>query len=559
MKFQSLFITLLAAMLVSATAHPDSVSAERADVYVYVDGDGLDVDPGAYSENGRTMVPMRAIFEALHAQVQWDAPTKTVIGKTADKTVELQLDSKTATVNGKSVTLDAPAQQVDGRVMVPLRFVSESLGYQVYFNDKGGYFGDRSQVNIFTNPQVTLTYRDFDMNLNADDYGYSYYFTPSVRYLFTDGSRIHILHADQPGGTRPRSLSPDGPAGVTIYHFDTQLNPLGKTDITGELPVFGGFHQSEDGFYYIAYGKHNLQELEGQVVYSIVKYDAEWKKVGQADIRDVYTAIPYDGSNVTMESRDGKLVVHSARTRYTSEDGKRHQSNITFQIRTSDMEVLDKGGHWPKNHVSHSFATYVRFDGSRIVYADHGDAYPRSIVLQTEDYGGMTNERDIITFPGEIGENHTGAMLGGLEVSDTHYLLVGSSIVPKLSYVAGYSANLFVAALPKQGVAQGEVKLNWLTDLKGASSTSMNPTVDESHLVPLSGGRYAVIWSQTGDDAIGTYYAIVDGTGATVKAPVRLGGVPAPGNVEPLVLGDQLIWYGLDGSKTAFYTIDLSK
>lgn len=241
------------------------------------------------------------------------------------------------------------------------------------------------------------------------------------------------------------------------------------------------------------------------------------------------------------------------------EDGNRHQSNITFQIRTSDMEVLDKGGQWPKNHVSHSFATYVRFDGSRIVYADHGDAYPRSIVLQTEDNGGMTNERDIITFPGEIGENHTGAMLGGLEVSDTHYLLVGSSIVPKLSYVAGYSANLFVAALPKQGVVQGEVKLNWLTDLKGASSTKLNPTVDESHLVRLSDGRYAVIWSQSGDDARGTYYAIVDGTGATVKAPEKLGGIPAPGNIAPLVHGDQLIWYGLDGSKTAFYTIDLSE
>lgn len=541
---------LLAALLVLPVWQGSADAASRTPVAVYVDGVELNAAPGAYSENGRTMVPMRAIFEALHAEVTWDDKTKTVIGRTADRTVQLKLDAKSATVNGKQVPLDAPARSVDGRVMVPLRFVSESLGYPVAFNDKSGLYKNEPKVVIVTNPAVSIQYGDLIDGATANDYYYGNYFSPATRYMFTEGERIHILKSS-------------GNAGIKVYHYDLQLKLIGTTEIDNELPKFGGFHPSDDGYYYIIFGQSNREEDPDKVVYRIVKYDRNWNKAGQADIRDVYTSEPFDASNVTMDSRDGLLVVHSARTRYVSDDGLRHQSNITFKIRTSDMQVLDKGGQWPRNHVSHSFAAYVRFDGSRIVYADHGDAYPRSIVLQTDDNGRITSERDIITFPGKIGDNFTGAHLGGLEVSDTHYLLAGSSIYPKLEYLSGNSKNVFVAAVPKADVRSGPIELNWLTDFKdftGDEHYDMRPTVREVHLVPLDGQRYVVLWHQIGGgDSSGTYFAIVDGAGKTVKPPAKLAGVPAPGHVDPLVIGNKLLWFDRDGGKTIFYSIDLSK
>lgn len=68
----------------------------------------------AFIENGRTFVPMRAIFEALGATVDWDGNTRTVTGN----------------LNGKIVTLTNP-KIVNGRTMVPLRYISESLGSRV--------------------------------------------------------------------------------------------------------------------------------------------------------------------------------------------------------------------------------------------------------------------------------------------------------------------------------------------------------------------------------------------------------------------------------------------
>jgi hypothetical protein len=82
----------------------------------------FDVSPRI--ENGRTMVPLRAIFEALGAQIQWDETSKTVTAVKDSTTVKLTIDQKTAYNNCSPVALDVPGEIVDGRTLVPLRFVS---------------------------------------------------------------------------------------------------------------------------------------------------------------------------------------------------------------------------------------------------------------------------------------------------------------------------------------------------------------------------------------------------------------------------------------------------
>ncbi|MBC9785361.1 copper amine oxidase N-terminal domain-containing protein [Heliobacterium chlorum] len=92
--------------------------------------------------NGRVMVPMRKIFEALGANVGWDGPTQTVTGIKEGKIVVLRINATKAFVNDQLVSVDPPAQLHNGRTYVPLRFVSESLGANV------GWDGVNQKVTI---------------------------------------------------------------------------------------------------------------------------------------------------------------------------------------------------------------------------------------------------------------------------------------------------------------------------------------------------------------------------------------------------------------------------
>lgn len=78
--------------------------------------------------DGRTLVPLRAIFEWLGASVVYDPSTRSIAAKRDPHTVRLQMGYSAAVVNGASVTLDVPPMETGGRTYVPLRFVTEALG-----------------------------------------------------------------------------------------------------------------------------------------------------------------------------------------------------------------------------------------------------------------------------------------------------------------------------------------------------------------------------------------------------------------------------------------------
>jgi len=106
--------------------------ANSYDIRATVDGDLVnfpDVQP--MMSNGRVLVPVRGVFEHMNANVDWDADTQTVSAQRGNDNIRLQINSHNATVNGRDVNLDSPATFYRGRTMVPLRFLSESLGAQV--------------------------------------------------------------------------------------------------------------------------------------------------------------------------------------------------------------------------------------------------------------------------------------------------------------------------------------------------------------------------------------------------------------------------------------------
>lgn len=105
-------------------------------VYVRVNGRLLTFDQKPIIENGRTLVPFRAIFEALGADVSWNNDTQQVTAKRGDSHISLIIGDKNMLVNyNQIVQLDVPPKILNGRTMVPLRAVSEAYGANVSWDN----------------------------------------------------------------------------------------------------------------------------------------------------------------------------------------------------------------------------------------------------------------------------------------------------------------------------------------------------------------------------------------------------------------------------------------
>lgn len=87
-------------------------------------------------KEGRTLIPVRAITEGLGATVEWNGETKEVTIVKGDITIVIQLDSNVVTVNGEEVEIDVPAQAFSNRTYVPLRFIAETLGLKVSWDEE---------------------------------------------------------------------------------------------------------------------------------------------------------------------------------------------------------------------------------------------------------------------------------------------------------------------------------------------------------------------------------------------------------------------------------------
>ena len=161
-------------LLILLSAIVLSISANA--VSLYIDTQKLETDTPPVVIDGRTLVPVRAIFESLGAEVSWNQDTQTAIGTRDGTRIVIKINDTIAYVDGVPYTLDVPAQLVNNRTMVPARFISESLncdvtwdqdtktasvanamkGQKIYATDTGNKFHYNSNCNGGTYYEVTL-------------------------------------------------------------------------------------------------------------------------------------------------------------------------------------------------------------------------------------------------------------------------------------------------------------------------------------------------------------------------------------------------------------------
>ena len=127
-----------------------------ADSPVLLDGELVDVE--TVTVDGRTLLPVRVMVETLGGDVNWNAATRQATVVHDDTTIVLTIGSTTALVNGTAVTLDVPARTINGRTFLPLRFVGESLGLNIDFY---------ANTVIINTPANTLSQADLRATASA--------------------------------------------------------------------------------------------------------------------------------------------------------------------------------------------------------------------------------------------------------------------------------------------------------------------------------------------------------------------------------------------------------
>lgn len=162
-KLILILFTILAVMISSISC--TDAAAGTQEVTVYLDNNQIIFDTEPEIVNGRTMVPLRAIFEALNMNVSWDGSTQKVTATKDGLEIVLYIGSDTPTVNGETVVIDSKAYIVNGRTMVPLRFIAESTGANVEWKSVTRSVlitSDNGQDVVDMSDELVLTYKIVD-------------------------------------------------------------------------------------------------------------------------------------------------------------------------------------------------------------------------------------------------------------------------------------------------------------------------------------------------------------------------------------------------------------
>ncbi|GAA0133208.1 hypothetical protein YSY43_00480 [Paenibacillus sp. YSY-4.3] len=350
---------------------------------------------------------------------------------------------------------------------------------------------------------------------------------------------------------------------VRIESYNKDYEAISSKELPLELPYYGAFYSGEK-YNYIAYGQDNEEENDSKEVIRVVRYDKSFNRIDSVSVKggESYTIQPFRSAAPRMAENGDELVLHMSRLRYTASDGKNHQSQLTLMINTSNMSITNYTGEFQKNHVSHSFDQFVKYDGKEHVLVDHGDAYPRSIVLHKGN-GSQYKEVDLFRIPGSIGANMTGVSLGGLEISSTHYITAYNKV--DHSKVQSYTnfdmvgldkdvRDIMLAVVPRSNLSGSAVSN--ITIAKYASGTDHIGSIPK--LVKINDDRFMVLWQEFDYEhtPLGVKYVEINGSGNAVG---EINSIPkfVLSECDPIIMNDQMVWFADKKGKRIFYTIPL--
>ena len=341
-KIVSLLIVTLMLTGLCNIAHAES------EIKVYLNGEKIEFDVPPMLINDRTLVPMRAIFEALGAQVEWDDATNTVIASAPGVILELPIGSYTISRNTLDVTIDVPAQLVSDRTLVPIRVVSEFMGANVEWNE--------SSQSIYISSTDKIRKLDWNdhyyyvgetENNSASGYGALYRISDNDLYSLGRFDYLNILEG-------------------TVYYTNGDIF-FGQ--LTNSQPSYGTYYYSKSGDYYIGNIENYEFEGYGEMYYSDGSYFmGNWShhmKNGQGTYYDSYYDTSYTG-NWTDDKKNGVFVIDD------------YENNYTYSVEYKNGEVYDEEKKQQEIYSAYQQEMneyYAAFDELQIQYEELSDWY----------------------------------------------------------------------------------------------------------------------------------------------------------------------------------------
>lgn len=339
---------------------------------------------------------------------------------------------------------------------------------------------------------------------------------------------------------------------VLVEAYDNEFNVTSSRSLDMDLPLWGGFYAGKE-YNFMITGQKNPQESDSVEVIRVVKYDKDWNRLEQAGLFGGNTYIPFDAGSLRCTEDDGLLYIHTCHEMYKTSDGLHHQANLTMIVDENAMEVsnafygISSAGS-SFGYTSHSFNQFILTDAEgNIVTLDHGDAYPRAISLMRFDGEGKKNGSNgkmvmIRKFPGEIGDNHTGAEIGGFSE-------ITSGYVTAYRYITGSGNNtekkILFAYVPKDLSAAKEVEI------------STGEDVFTPMLAPASLDGGYILWNTEdpntlqASDSLSYAAYNADGKVSSVKE-----GKGLLSDCQPIPYQDGVIWYATKGTGPVFYILN---
>lgn len=238
-----------------------AATTEMKDLTILVNEVPVVFDVPPIMKNDRTLVPLRAIFEAMDANVNWDEKTRAISAIKNEKYINLVIDSDVAQIEGEDHKLDVPATIYKERTLVPLRFVGEAFGGEVvwddvtkkiaitlpettfqtidapvYVNDNKLNFGSFTRIvrngvtfiplqSVLDNASSELTWKQLDDGIDVQWNETNIKFVKDKNYVIVDGEQIQIANPifDYKGTlVMPINIIPKVFGGYSHYDAETK-------------------------------------------------------------------------------------------------------------------------------------------------------------------------------------------------------------------------------------------------------------------------------------------------------------------------------------------------
>ncbi|MDO4807224.1 MAG: hypothetical protein Q4A07_08250 [Coriobacteriales bacterium] len=364
--------------------------------------------------------------------------------------------------------------------------------------------------------------------------GLSMWYDARYIYTYVQGTNTYVAYL------KNRTL--------TVVGYNKSLKRISKKRVKlDKYEMWGGIYHGPDNNNYVVTGSPNYKESKTKVVIRVTKYSSAWKKGKTASIKggasNSYTGVyePFRASGIALDMQGSTLYLMTGRTMFQTSDGLHHQSNIAFCINTKTMKATTSN----ISYASHSFGQKVRFKDGTLYVADHGDAYPRSMVLTWQDGYGTKQAQEVqrveaFDIIGETGDNYTGASLGGMEVGSSTVLLCGTS-VPQNYGVKGVKGadwnlqhNLYVTVTKRSG---GQSTVKWLTTYHPKKKTG----VTDARMVKLSDDRFGILYTVDNNGKQSLHYIVIDGNGKKIFTRT-ITGVSARIGTQPCYANGRITW-----------------